>query len=92
MLAAADPALAEMIRLATKAENESVRRQAAADILDRAGLKAPDKREQADGEPLSIKVEFVAPSEVPRTWEALELPRCRPLPRSPGSSARKKPR
>jgi hypothetical protein len=59
LLVAADPALAEMIRLATKAKNESVRRQAAADILDRAGLKAPDKLQQGNGVPLAIEVEFV---------------------------------
>jgi hypothetical protein len=38
ILAAADPALAEMIHLATNANCESGWRQAAADILDRAGL------------------------------------------------------
>ena len=43
ILAAAEPALAEMIRLATKAKNESVRRQAAAYSLDRAGLQGHDE-------------------------------------------------
>jgi len=34
---------------------------ATADILDRAGLKVPDKLEQADGVPASIEVVFVKP-------------------------------
>ena len=67
ILAAAEPALAEMIRLATKAKNESVRRQAAAYILDRAGLQGHDELEQADGGLPSIKVVFVKPGEVPET-------------------------
>jgi hypothetical protein len=36
-----DGRFAEVTRLATKAKNESVWRQAAADILDRARCKAP---------------------------------------------------
>ena len=61
ILAAAEPALAEMIRLATKAKNESVRRH------DRAGLQGHDELEQADGGLPSIKVVFVKPGEVPET-------------------------
>ena len=58
MLAAADPALGEMIRLFKKARNEAVRRQAAADILDRAGYKPSDKLEHTgpDGGPVQIMV------------------------------------
>ena len=61
ILAAADPALGEMIRLARKARNEAVRRQAAADLLDRAGYKPSDKVEHtgANGGPQEIAVVLV---------------------------------
>lgn len=38
-----DPVLSEMYRLATSAESEGVRVQAAKDLLDRAGLKQPER-------------------------------------------------
>lgn len=58
ILEAADPALGEMIRLFSKSKVDAVRRQAAADILDRAGYKAPDRLEHAgaDGGPVQIAV------------------------------------
>lgn len=60
ILAAADPALGEMIRLVRKARNEAVRRQAAADLLDRAGYKPSDKLEHtgADGGPVKLAIVY----------------------------------
>ena len=45
ILAAADPAAAELVRLAKEAESESVRLQAIKDLLDRAGFGATQKHE-----------------------------------------------
>lgn len=45
LLAAVDPALAELVTLARSAESESVRLQAVRDILDRVGLGATTKIE-----------------------------------------------
>jgi hypothetical protein len=42
---AADSAVDVLVRLMHKARSESVRRQAASDLLDRAGFKAPNKTE-----------------------------------------------
>jgi len=63
ILAAADPVTAELIRLALKGKTEAVRRQAADSVLDRAGLKAPDKQEitGAEGKPLSYRIVLVDP-------------------------------
>lgn len=42
-----EPILSEMYRLAVSAESEAVRVQAAKDLLDRAGLKPPERIEAA---------------------------------------------
>ncbi len=53
-MAAADPVAAEQIRLALKADSEAVRRQAASDLLDRAGIarKTDIELTGKDGAPL----------------------------------------
>jgi hypothetical protein len=58
LLAAADPAAAELIRLAKKAESETVRRQACCDVLDRAGMKPADvlKLQGDPDNPLELNV------------------------------------
>jgi hypothetical protein len=65
----ADPALGELSRLMRRGKNEAVRRQAASDILDRAGYKPSSKLEHPtpEGKPIAYRIVLVEPD--PRRWE-----------------------
>jgi hypothetical protein len=81
---AADSAVDVLVRLMHKAKNESVRRQAASDLLDRVGYKATNKTEVtgAEGRPIRYRIQLVEPS---RRWPDDDLqpqPLERPLDKS----------
>lgn len=58
LAAAAPAALNTLERLARSAKSERVRREAASDLLDRVGMRAPERREILHGGSVSLTIDL----------------------------------